>query len=175
MFSFIICIPQIISKKDLSPFDRTVGTIVKKLKINFFGKKVNFPVNEIENISYTYGLIREMVFRKCYFQFISKENLSSMKTVIDLGANRGAFSTLMTPFAERIIAVECNEKYQSSFKLLMKENNFTNYTLVNKFISGKDQGANYLSFDDLLQKNNIESVDFLKIDIEGSEFGLFDQ
>ena len=57
----------------------------------------------------------------------------------------------------------------------MKENKFTNYKLVTKFICGKDKGTQFISFDELMETNNIESVDFLKIDIEVSEFGLFNQ
>ncbi|MCX6183258.1 MAG: FkbM family methyltransferase [Bacteroidetes bacterium] len=178
LVSLVLSIPQIFAKKDLSPFDKKVGNVTNTLKVNFFGKKVVFPVKEIEQIiqeeSYTYGVIREMVFRKCYFQNISKEELSSVKTVVDLGANRGAFSTLMTSFADQIIAVECQEKYQTTFRLLMKENNYTNYKLVNKYICGREQGEQFMTFDQLLDSNNIKTLDFLKIDIEGSEYGLFE-
>ena len=77
----------------------------------------------------------------------------------------------------------------------IKENNFKNITTINAAISDvtgqgtindhtlskvsktnhakQTQNCNLLSIDDLLEKYQINDIDFLKMDVEGSEFLIF--
>lgn len=122
-----------------------------------------------------------------YNQFISKED----KVILDIGGNIGLFSIHVSPYAEKILTLEPTP---SHFKLLTKlTSNFKNIQPINMALSNKsgterfytcdanstmnsliNRGHNFfdvesISLKDLIEKNSLEKVDFLKIDIEGSE------
>ena len=87
-----------------------------------------------------------------------------------------AFSTLMTSRAEFILSVECGEQYASIIRHNMSENSYTSYAVETAFIGAGGSAVSNLprlTMDDLFRRHNIESVDLIKLDIEGSEFALF--
>ena len=97
---------------------------------------------------------------------------------MDLGANRGAFSTLMAANADFVISVEAQSEFLPVIHHNMQVNKFSNYAVENGFVGSGgilDNNQNYLSLtiEALMDKYNIEKVDLVKLDIEGSEFPLF--
>jgi hypothetical protein len=97
--------------------------------------------------------------------------------VVDIGANRGAFSTLMTTTADFILSVEAQQEFGPVIKHNFSKNNYTNYNVEIGFVGtgGDLENTCDKSFTiiDLLDRNGIKQVDLLKMDIEGSEFSLF--
>jgi len=119
-------------------------------------------------------------------------------TFIDIGANIGYYSLMAAKFgATQVIAFEPNEVVRSRFEFNSLQNNFSNIidiipsalgekngqatlmiptndlgasSLVPNKILGKAVTVTVQRIDDVLREKNIESVDALKIDVEGFEF-----
>jgi len=142
-----------------------------------------------------YSIFIEVIFGKSY-DFPLK---FTPKVIIDCGANIGLASVFFKnkyPSA-KIIAVEPEKE---NFEILSKNlNNYNNTILYNNGIWNKsarlkieDNGSGSLGFmvyeseenntnaitsisiKDILLQNNIDTIDILKIDIEGSEKELFE-
>lgn len=129
--------------------------------------------------TYAFGGVREIFIRDCYFRHHPSLQPTSLKTIVDLGGNIGLFSTLCSSFAQKIVTVEVQQKYVPIIAQNLHSNDFTNFTIVNKFIGTEglfiERADEFISFRDLLTQCKIEVIDFLKIDIEGSEFTLFQE
>lgn len=119
-------------------------------------------------------------------------------TVVDIGANVGLFTELaLRNGAEKIVAVEISEKANEVFRNIHGDNK--NVSLVEKAISskrgeitvytdpnnslvgsvlekgyGESTTVECISLDDLISECSLESIDLLKIDVEGSEYAIFD-
>jgi len=174
LFFIFINIKKIISEKNLN----TLNNIFKKLKINFKGKLFFIDILAINNISgenNCFGLIREIFFRNVYLsKFIFTD--SSKNDCIDLGANVGIFSLLASKFFNKVYSVEPQIRYIDCYKKLMRDNHVINAFLINGYLFNlnefDDERTNLIDFNKLVEKESLKDV-FLKIDIEGSEFGLF--
>ncbi len=110
--------------------------------------------------------------------------------VVDLGANMGNFSAmaLAANSTTRLIAVEASAEHSAKWHVTMRANNFAdraelcraflgNFTEIQRSISDND--PNYadtpeITEDDFLSRFNIDYIDFLKCDIEGSEFFMIE-
>lgn len=167
---------QILQNQNLVSIDRSMSK-AHTLKVDHrFGSFTVHPQKVdalVREDSYCFGSIRELYIRDCYFRFHTVSP-NDLRCVVDLGANRGLFSTMCTPFAHRIIAVEPQHEYQEVYKHNMHINNFKNYKLINAFIGSKsDESNTTISFSDLCANEDFAQIDFLKMDIEGAEFELF--
>lgn len=166
---FILSLPKILTTRTLNSVDKIMS---KKLRIHYKGYDFIIDCDYTDNIikedSYTFGLVRELYIRDCYFKH-HKLNFEELKYVVDLGSNRGTFSLLAANFAEKVVSVETQSKYNSVVAHNMEINGFDNYFVENVFIGS----GNAKSFDKIMEDNGIDGIDFLKIDIEGAEFGLF--
>lgn len=114
--------------------------------------------------------------------------------ILDIGANVGFFSLYAQDSARRVVAVEPTPSHQGLFEKITKsstnielikvaladvdapvtfyisDTNTTTNCLVNKDnMYTKSVTVQGLCFKTLLEQNNIDHVDFCKIDIEGSE------
>lgn len=126
-------------------------------------------------------------------------NVENLKTVIDIGANIGAFALLVAKESPKC-RVYAYEPEPNNFKLLkknVKENKFEKKVKIfQQAVSAKSQreklyiseyspyhsilSKNYkkfihinsVSLNDVFIKNKINSCDLLKIDCEGSEFNI---
>jgi FkbM family methyltransferase len=111
--------------------------------------------------------------------------------ILDIGANVGLFTLYAKDSASRIVSVEPTPSHQHLFEKIAGK--YENVELVKAALSNKDEDVNFyicnynstcnslveregdvlkvegLTFNSLLKKNNLEHVDFCKIDIEGSE------
>ncbi len=105
--------------------------------------------------------------------------------VVDLGANVGSFTMHALANSNRckIIAVEPNADFNKLFLRQMELNGFRNrVTLQRYFIGSRSQTQNemlkmsessdaeFIVQKKFIELNNLQNIDFLKCDIEGSEF-----
>ena len=112
-------------------------------------------------------------------------------TILDIGANVGLFTLYAQDAAKRLVAVEPTPSHQHVFEQLTRDcknvelvkaalcdvdttveffisdENSTMNSIVNKY--GRSIHVEGLNFKSLLDKYNLDHVDFCKIDIEGSE------
>jgi hypothetical protein len=174
LFFIFINIKNIIREKNLN----ILNNIFKKLKINFKNKIFFIDISAIDNISgenNCFGLIREIFFKNVYLsKFIFTD--SSKNDCIDLGANIGIFSLLASKFFNNVYSIEPQIKYIDCYKKLISDNHVTNAFLINGYLYNSNEFdndyANLIDFNKLVKKESLKDI-FLKIDIEGSEFGLF--
>lgn len=111
--------------------------------------------------------------------------------ILDIGANVGLFSVYAQDAARRLVAVEPTPSHQEIFQKITKystnielvraalsdddgpitfyisDENSTMNSIVNKY--GRQISVDGLCLSSLLAQNNLDHVDFCKIDIEGSE------
>jgi len=186
MLFLLLCnTKKIIESGKIYFLDGSMNKITQPIKIRYNNKKYLFDLAYVdrklnEGIYFTFGNIREIFILDCYLRHQPKEAFFNSKIVLDLGANRGTFSVLMTPVAEKIICVEVQSRYKDIIKYNMELNNFKNYAIESCFIG---EGGlctdliledNKISLSDIIKKYDLHNIDFAKIDIEGSEFALFE-
>jgi len=136
-----------------------------------------FCDEHLKEDSFAFGSVRELYIRDCYFKLHPYAMYGKAKIIVDMGANRGAFSSLMTTQAEFIVSVECQEKYVPIIHHNMSINDYKDYVIETAFIgeSGlfSDSDSPRITIDELFDRYHLDMIDFLKMDIEGSEFDLF--
>lgn len=154
------------------------------------GQKTKF------NYAFSYDafsiLFAEIFEAEEYKKGIVKESM----IVIDCGANIGLATTYFQPHAKMIYAIEpAKESYEA---LVENTKNYPNVKTFNiglgqitwkQTLYGYDgsipdttciksnptskETIDVMAIDEFMKKNNIEHVDLLKIDCEGSEYGIF--
>jgi hypothetical protein len=177
--SFLASVPSIRRAGDLRPVDKIMGRTARQF--HYRGKPFFFDCRfcdqHLQEDSFGFGIARELYIRDCYFRWHPAAVYDRARTVVDLGANRGAFSALMTTTATFILSVECQKQYVPTIQHNMRLNNFTRYAVETTFVGagGAVAGSSSprVTMEELLQRHGIQSVDLLKVDIEGSEFALF--
>jgi FkbM family methyltransferase len=132
--------------------------------------------------------IREMYVRDVYLGG-GYLRLAGDMTVVDLGANVGAFTNLAVSHSPgiRVIAVEPSRSLNLLFERSVALNGAsTRVQLIRAFVGGQGAkqsevvasddnytGAPWISAGELIASCHLLQIDFLKCDIEGSEFELF--
>jgi hypothetical protein len=170
--------PEVLKSRTLTLVDKAMGSHAKKFHYrgSTFLFDCSFCDEHIKDGSYAFGLIREIIIADCYLRF-HPEAFKNSKIVVDLGANRGVFSVLMANHAKKIVSVEVQPVFVPVIAHNMAINGFSNYAIETAFVGdGGDYSGTKRStttLDELFDKYSLETVDFLKIDIEGSEFGIF--
>lgn len=147
-------------------------------------------------ISHIPEILKELYIDKVYAKFV--EGRTDM-TVVDLGANIGLVSYYFYPFSKKIYAVEPSKDNFEALNKMVETNgmgdkikpikvaishesgvrkfytdpmNSTSNTLSNelgKLNLGLEEDVTCMTIDELFKQENINSVDLLKLDIEGSE------
>ena len=176
---FILNFPKVMRAGDLSPLDKSMGSSAKTF--HYRGKTFKFDCqfcdDSLNEGSFGFGIVREMYIRDCYFRWQPKWVYERARTVVDLGANRGAFSTLMTTQANKIVSVECGNEYPKIITHNLSINNFKGYSALETAFIGEggttESDSDMMSIDELFDRHELDQIDFLKMDIEGSEFSLF--
>ncbi|HVT87580.1 MAG TPA: FkbM family methyltransferase [Tepidisphaeraceae bacterium] len=107
--------------------------------------------------------------------------------VLDLGANMGNFTMLALAHGPdvRVVSVEPVSSNREKLLAQLEANNWTDRVRIcPNFVGAKTAyqeqlqadaqtpGANFITEDELIQQYGLERIDFLKCDIEGSEFEL---
>jgi FkbM family methyltransferase len=149
-------------------------------------KNNDFEWLKIDN-SFEDSVKKEIFENKIYEKV---KEVSEGDIVVDLGASVGPFvMSILNKNPKHVYAVESSLEMFSTLKSNMK--NYKNVTCLNYAID--NNGADFcendfsyifhdksyeckaITFKTLLNKLNINKIDFLKIDIEGSEYGLFSE
>ncbi len=133
---------------------------------------------------------REMYCRQVYFP-TPAFTLQQGTTVIDLGANVGLFSILAALAGCKVIAVEAQSGFVRELTDLASSYGLVTGITVENALVGSGTGIfsdssaletashfegstpPHISMMELLAKHHVDQLDFLKVDIEGSEFDLF--
>lgn len=170
---------QVLSARSLRPVDgRMAG---RRCTFRVFGAEVVLEGREFAGA-------REMYCRRVYFA-PPHFRLQANDVVLDLGANCGHFSLLAALLSRRVIAVEAQSGFLPEIERNLRLNGMTGKAKVVWGLVGPRSGvfadeqaltmaSHYagrppiLSMHEIIAQAGVELVDFLKVDIEGSEFDL---
>ncbi|MDP3760224.1 MAG: FkbM family methyltransferase [Ramlibacter sp.] len=135
---------------------------------------------------------REMYCRQVYFP-TPDFRLRRGGVVVDLGANIGLFSLLAAKAGCHVLAVEAQKGFAREMRALLALQGVDRNVAIEVALVGAARGllseaktlgaASHLegaippsiSMAELLARHGIREIDFLKVDIEGSEFALFSE
>ena len=168
---------KIIISKNLESLNRCFNQI----SLNFKKNKFFFDIKKIDLLSEennSFGLIREIYFRDVYLRFFKFENPKNINCV-DIGCNIGMFSVLASKIFKDVKSIDMNIKYIEPYKRIMSDNFINNAQFFNYFVGSehllveKNQDIKALDFNKFINKEKLKNI-FLKIDIEGFEFNLFE-
>jgi len=137
-----------------------------------------------------FGLIRELVFRRVY-EAVPGFAPRPGDAVIDLGANTGLFTCMAAARGARVLAIEAQRGFVDIIHSNALENQLSEKVTVVWGLVGADRGvfsfaerrnsASHmlgltppdLDFTELCDAHAPQSIDLMKVDIEGAEFSLF--
>ncbi|WP_040622626.1 FkbM family methyltransferase [Rhodovulum sp. PH10] len=169
--------PSIVSRKNLTAFDERMS---RDLEICYNGKSVVIPAATIDRQlagtgdNASFGVVREMFGSDVYLRGIKP--LRDVTVVLDLGSNRGFFSLLAYKLwgPKTIVAVEPTKHYNASFAIIVSSNSIPADAVqrVNLFI-GATNDEKTITIGKLMDDHGIGRADFVKCDIEGSEYAAF--
>jgi hypothetical protein len=177
---FVRMLPAIIRSRDLRPLDQVMGQVAKEFRVRDtrFVLDCAYCDEKVRDGFFAFGLAREIYIRDCYFRFHGPYVWNSMRTVVDLGANRGAFSVMAASRCRFVLCVEAQPHFAPVIRHNMEVNSFTNYAIETALVGEGGALADYearrLTMDELFNRHRLAQVDLIKLDIEGSEFELFE-
>lgn len=179
VLAFVGRFPAIAKRGDLRPLDQAMGELdTFRYGERAFRFDCAFADRVIHDGSFAFGIVREILIRDCYLKYLPAGSLSSIDTVLDLGANRGVFSMLGAAFANKVLSVEANPDFRPVIEHNARINGFNHISVESVLVgTGGVLGASKYRKEDLsslLDRHRIEIVDLMKMDIEGSEFALFE-
>ncbi len=110
---FLTHLPEIARSRNLRCLDKFMGRFSKKFR--YRGKEIVFDCGfcdeHVKDGTFAFGIAREIYIRDCYFKFHLPSTFTNARTILDLGANRGAFSVLMAAQADFVLSVEATEAF----------------------------------------------------------------
>lgn len=132
-----------------------------------------------------------------FWDEIRKDKVYALENVVDVGANRGLFSMYMAPFAKQIYAIEAYSGSYMALKHMIEKSGYDfikpyhlaigekNETRkvklqavdgghsVDNFLQAEYEEVEGITLKSFMEREGIDYIDFLKVDIEGSETELF--
>jgi FkbM family methyltransferase len=182
MVCMAISAPQIVKTRTFESSDRRMK-----------GRNVHFRVGPQRNKTMQwngdyFAIAREVCCRRPYF-VIDGFDIKPDECVVDLGANVGSFTTLAALSGRKVIAVEAQPQFIPVIRANVADNNCSEKVEVELGLIGSHAGVlsdpealkrvfqtdtlpPVLTMTELIKKHSLSRIDFLKIDIEGSEFDL---
>lgn len=181
LFAVLRHVPQVVRRRSLAPADQALAG--SEIAFRVLGEEIVLPGK-------LFGLGREIYGRQVYFAGPGF-SLRPEDTVVDLGAHAGVFTVLAARLVRRVVAVEAQSGFLSEMEANLSRNG--GRAEVKAFLGlvggrrgtlsdlGRLQSASHfgtmpppLTMPELFAAHDLERVDLLKVDIEGSEFDLFD-
>lgn len=174
-------LPEIVRSRSLVVAD--VAMRRRPVRFRVLGVNVELP-GEL------FSGAREMYCRKVYFAQ-RHVTLREGDVVVDLGANMGLFTLLAAIKCQRVIAVDAQSGFRKDIEANLRSNGVLHKAAIEVALVGGGSGvfadANafrgashfegvlppQLSMPELMERHELSRIDFLKMDIEGSEFDLF--
>lgn len=187
-FLFLRFLPSIVRTRKLRPLEERMGRGLDTL--TFRGRTIHLDCErtdamttsgELRGSPYMFSYVRELFIRDCYFRHLPARVYENSRTIMDLGSNCGAFSCLVSPVAGNILAVDANPAFREVFARNMHLNHFHDYRWRNGFVGHAGSfaetfpEARRFSMFELMDEAGLAWVDLVKMDIEGSEFSLFEE
>lgn len=137
-------------------------------------------------------IFQEIYLQKLYFPYISNKKDA---VFLDIGLNIGLWSLYAFPYAKQIYALEPASEICKIAQKNIDDNGISNVKIFQKALGATDgemtlyhssnktmysmnpavndnqekEQVNVMSFDTLIKENKIEHIDFMKLDVEGSE------
>jgi len=181
LMMFLHRLPAIIRSRDLRPLDRELAADARAFTVR--GARLLFDCAHsdfhVRDGTFAFGAVREIYVRDCYLAHHRATLWNGLGTVVDAGANRGAFSVMAAARSRFVLCVEAQAHFASVIRHNMQINGFANYAIETaKLGSGGqllDGVGDCWAMEELLDRYGIAHADFVKLDIEGSEFALFDR
>lgn len=145
--------------------------------------------------TYIDAILKEIYRERVYDRFLmGKDNI----TCLEVGANIGLVTQYLSRFSKQVFAVEPAEQHFGCLTEMIKHNNLDNVAAINKAISDKVESVTFyhnqnstmysmssvvndgteaeiveaVDMHTLFKDNKIGDVDFMKLDVEGSEFDV---
>jgi FkbM family methyltransferase len=143
------------------------------------------------------------LFSEIYKELVYQPYLGGKKdlTIVEIGANIGASTYYFSRVAKKVVAVEPSKEHFEILQKLKDFNKLDNVELVNKAVyiergtfdfGGPDNNTTMnslhaavwqggkpenkveaITIEDLFSEQKLDHVDFMNVDVEGSEFELF--
>lgn len=141
------------------------------------------------------------IFFELYLQPIYPPFILGKKdaTFLDIGFNIGLWSLYASPFAKQIFSYEPSKEIADIGRLNMKDNKISNVTVIQKAVSAEDGKMTFyhstnrtmfslnpavndnkeseeveaVSLETVVKENKIDHIDFMKLDVEGTEAEIF--
>ena len=164
-----------------------------ELKITPKIKVANFPKIQANPKNMSWNTYRELFFDEIYEHFV----FDDINTVIDIGSNDGLFVDLMLHRnAKKIYAIEpdprsvefLNNKFKKNNNIIVSQYAISNYEGTAQLQINPDESCTSrivkneslqdtlniqtMTLEKYLDINNIQSVDLIKIDVEGEEYNI---
>lgn len=173
--------PSVLHSRSLAMADREMHA--RRARYHLLDVTVDLPGS-------LFSGAREMYCRRVYFAN-PHVTLRESDTVVDLGANMGLFTLLAAIKCKRVVAVEAQSGFQQEINQHLRAHAVEHKAVVEIALVGgasgvfADPGAirsashfegklpPHLSLPELMQRHGLDRIDFLKVDIEGSEFDVF--
>lgn len=178
LFFCFLYIKKIITNKNLNCLNKVFNTLHINYKNNFFFINIS-KIDDMSGENHCFGLIREIFFKDIYLSKFKFENPKKINC-IDLGANIGIFSLIAAKIFNKVFSVEPQSKYILCYQKLMNDNYVNNAFFFNSYVADSNtffntnEKNNFLDISQLIDDKKLKNI-FLKIDIEGAEFKLFEK
>jgi len=172
-----ICAPSILRDRKLISVDNHMSL---DIEVNYRSNKINIPCRKIDDILLpthdhaVFATIREMIGNDVYLRPFNLIPVGG--NVLDLGANRGVFTTLAKHVmsARMVVGVEPVAKYIPVFNILCEANDIDPKTAPREIAFIASQASEgKITVAHIAEKYGIAKIDFLKCDIEGGEYDIF--
>jgi hypothetical protein len=170
------CFPAITHARSLVPADRQM---LHNIKCSLAGASIHVPVGEMTELlgandpTPTFGAIREMYGGNVYLRPFCPD--LTVRTVVDLGSNRGLFSVLAAIVlkARTVVGVEPAAFYEPVLQSLLRANGLEGQGLhrITAF-AASEHGPGKVTISKLMDQYGMDRIGFLKCDIEGAEFDV---